>query len=426
MRSAVPAEQAAVIPIDRRGAGRPFTGQAAPVGVTSEVGVLRRVLVHRPGLELRRLNPENKEELLFDDVVWPERAQEEHDALTDVLRAAGTEVLYVSDLLVEVLNHGGVRAGLLDRVLSDAGLGPTLTPALGAWLSAMPAPELVGRLVGGITLDELPFTSQALLAQANGRDAFVLSPLTNQMFTRDGSTWVSDGVFVHPMARAVRRRETLLLETIYRHHPFFEASGRHIWSDAMPPADQLEGGDVLVIGESTLLVGIGERTSPAAVELYAHRLFEANLLDTVIAVVLPQGRSSIHLDTVLTMVDVDAFMIYPPVRELDAYVLRPSRSGVAAEPTADLFRTVSHAIGSRLRLIGGSRDRGTARREQWDEGMNLLALAPGRVVAYERNRHANADLADHGIEVITVPSAELARGRGGPRCLTCPIARDPV
>jgi arginine deiminase len=420
------AQRAPVIPIDRRTARHPFHGGAAPVGVTSEVGVLRRVLVHRPDLELRRLNPENKDEHLFDDVVWPERAREEHDALTDVLRAAGVEVLYLTELLGDVLNDAEVRARVLDRILAEAGLGPSLTAPVGAWLAAMSAPDLVARLIGGITYEELPFTSHTLLAQASSHDAFVLTPLANQMFTRDASTWVSQGVFVHPMASAVRRREALLLDTIYRHHAFFEASGREIWSDGLPSANQIEGGDVLVIGESTLLMGMGERTTPAAVELYAHRLFEAKVVKTVIAVALPRARSSIHLDTVLTMVDVDAFMIYPPARQLDAYVLRPSRRGVAAEPTADLCRTISHEIGASLRLIGGSRDRGTARREQWDEGANLLALAPGQVVAYERNRHANADLAERGIEVVTVPSSELSRGRGGPHCLTCPIARDPV
>lgn len=247
------------------------------------------------------------------------------------------------------------------------------------------------------------------------------------MFTRDSSTWMRGGVLTHRMASPVRRREGMHLDAIYRYHPLFADAAQKIWRERAPAEAKLEGGDILLLGETTLVVGMGERTKPAAVELYAQRLFDAQMVDQVIAVVLPQARSSIHLDTVLTMVDVDAFMFYPPVHEaLDTYVLRPAGGKVAAEPVPDLFGAISRAIRRKVRLIHGAVDAGIARREQWDEGTNLLALAPGTVVAYERNIHANRSLREHGIEVLTVPVSEMARGRGGPHCLTCPVARDPA
>jgi arginine deiminase len=223
------------------------------------------------------------------------------------------------------------------------------------------------------------------------------------------------------MASEVRRREAIHIEAIYRHHPMFTRF-TEIWSEA---SSQLEGGDMLVLAEGTLLIGVGARTSPVAVELYAQRLFEKGIADQLIAVALPAARASIHLDTVLTMVDVDAFMVYPPVRaSLDAYVLRPARRGVAMTPADDLFTAISHALGRKVRVIQSAGDPGTTKREQWDEGTNLLALAPGAVVAYERNTNANASLRAHGVDVVTIPGSEISRGRGGPRCLTCPLSRE--
>jgi arginine deiminase len=400
--------------------------------VGSEVGRLRSVLLHEPDLELTRLSPSNVHELLFDEIMWVERAQLEHQAFAQVLRERGIEVLLLADLLAETLAEEAARKELLDRVVTIDAFGQSLAPDVREWFESLPDSELARYLIGGVIPDDLPFPPKGLVGASFQPTTFVLPPLPNQLFVRDTSAWMYGGVSINPMAFPARRRESLHLEAVYRHHPSFASVEFPVWYggdglDHYPAV--VEGGDLLVIGNRTLLVGMGERTSPQGVEALARRMFEAGALDRVVAVELPKMRTYMHLDTVLTQVDRDAFVVFPGLRQrMRPFVVTPGgASHLHVEAADELFVTLARILDvPRIRTFETGGNELLAAREQWDDGNNLLAVEPGVVVAYERNVDTNQRLRDAGVEVLTIPGFELGRGRGGPRCMTCPLRRDPL
>jgi len=396
--------------------------------VDSEVSRLATVMLHRPGAELARLTPRNNDSLLFDGIPWVSRAQEEHDRFAEALRERGVEVLYLGELLEETLEVPAARSTLTESVLDGPRLGDTLRERVAAHLADLGPRELARVLMAGLAHEEVkPGAGRpgGLVYQLMDRHDFVIDPLPNLLFTRDSSVWIRGQVAVTSLAMPARNRETTLTQAIYAHHPRF--AGTTLLYE--PGLEHVEGGDVLLLAPNVLAIGVGERTTPAGAERLARRVFAAGLAHTILAVPIAQERATMHLDTVCTMVDVDAVVMYPNIADtLRAYPVTAGYDGdPVVGPSRPFLDAAAEAMGiDRLRIIDTGLDPVTAEREQWDDGNNTLAIAPRLCVAYERNVETNAQLERAGIEVIAISGSELGSGRGGPRCMSCPIERVPL
>lgn len=403
---------------------------STPRGADSEVGKLRTVMLHRPGPELKRLTPRNNDSLLFDGIPWVSRAQEEHDAFAEALRSRDVEVLYLVELLTEALRTPEAQARAITQVTGSLRLGDTLRSYLDGWLRSLSPEELTGAITAGVRNDEVR-GGFGLVTSLLPSDDFVLDPLPNLLFTRDSSVWLADRVAITSLAMPARTRETQLTELIYTFHPRFTSVRRlHGWE-----REHVEGGDVLLLSPGVIAIGVGERTTPAGAERLARSVLSGGLAHTVLAVPIAQERATMHLDTVCTMVDTDAIVMYPNVADtLSAHAVTcdephddEALMRLAVAPAEPFLVAAAKAMGiDTLRQIDTGLDPVTAEREQWDDGNNTLAISPRLAVAYERNIETNDRLREAGIEVVSIAGSELGSGRGGPRCMSCPISRDPL
>ncbi len=416
-------------------------------GVYSEIGKLRKVLVHRPDLSLKRLTPANHDELLFDDVLWVEHAQKEHDAFVTHMRDWGVQVFYLQDLLTETLAASSQARETITRlVITENTVGVALVEPLRALLMSLDPEVLATHLIGGLTkgearamLDISAFERASLLGVTTHDDAFILPPLPNSLFTRDASAWIYDGVSINPMYYQARHLESYNVGLIYHYHTMFREAEFNFWLPLLNEEEcrfntetfgraSIEGGDIMPIGNKTLLVGYSERTTGQMIEQLAARLFAAGAVERIIVAHMTRDRAHMHLDTVFTMLDHDAVTIYPAVVEnIRAYSMRPgdNERQFHITPEKSFLDAVADAMQvKKLRVIATGGDEYQQAREQWDDGNNTVAIEPGVVIAYRKNTYTNRAMRRAGIRVIEIDGFELGKGRGGGHCMTCPLLRD--
>ncbi|TDQ36414.1 arginine deiminase [Aureibacillus halotolerans] len=405
------------------------------IHVTSEIGALKRVIIHRPDGELENLMPDYMERLLFDDIPYLPAIQKEHDVFADELRKAGAEVLYLRDLMIEVLRDQNQRTAFCKEFLRRYyAFEHDIFQEVLSYLTQQTPEGVFKAVTSGILKKDIRTIKKTHLADMLGTTyPFYVDPMTNLYFTRDSQSVIGNTVSINAMDQRARSCEPFLMETVFQKHPSFSSKVERLWMNR-DHGHSIEGGDILVLSAEVLAIGVSARTSPQGIEHLASALFnEHPTVKKVIAIELPKSRAFMHLDTVFTMVDHDMFTIHPlilgPRGDINVFVMSPEGNGeITIKRETDLKGTLCKLLGvSNIAFIPcGGGDHITAAREQWSDGANTFALAPGKVMTYERNATTNRLLREAGLDVVEIPDSELSRGRGGPRCMTFPILRDDV
>lgn len=398
--------------------------------VKSEIKPLKTVLLHRPGKELENLTPDLLERLLFDDIPYLKVAQEEHDLFAQTLRNEGVEVLYLTDLITETLEaNPSLICNFINQFIEESRIkSQTLKNALYHYLSRLNIRVMVHKMIEGIRTHDIDLTKRnSIIDMLEDEYPFFTDPMPNLFFQRDPFSSVLTGVAMGKMQTNTRQRETIFSEYIIKHHPRF-ASHKIPFYYERHDRYPLEGGDILVLSEKVLAMGISKRTDPRAIERLAERLFHANTgVETVLAFNIPKIRAFMHLDTVFTQVDVGVFTIHPGIEKaLTVFEVTQKGQGLLVTKVVDSLEAILEKhLKTKITLIRcGGTDLITSVREQWNDGANTLAVAPGRVIVYDRNHVTNQMLREAGVEVLEIESSELSRGRGGPRCMSMPLIRE--
>lgn len=397
------------------------------MNITSEIAPLKKVILHKPHISLKKIVPSKFKDFLFEDILWFERVEEEHAFFSSILKSNNVELYILNDLLGHILTNKDAKEYIISNIIPEDYKESKMGELLQNFLEEQSDAKLTDCLFGGVPNEDLASHSLGFICQTMMPHDFILPPLPNLLFMRDPSCCIANGIHINSMASQVRKNEALIMSAIYKYHPIFK--GVDIWQDYSGPNDTLsiEGGDIQVLSSSCVLIGISERTKPQAVEKLAINLFKKNKISQILAVELPKKRATMHLDTMITMIDHDKFCTaITQDTHLRSWTIKPGNNAheLTIKEKPDFFKALAIAIGvKKLYLINVGADYFSSEREQWSDACNLLALRPRVVVAYECNSVTNKNLRSEGIEVITVPSSELVRGRGGSHCLTCTIER---